>query len=69
MKRILSFLLCATLLFSVVSVTGSAAEEANPERDAVVADIISGITALKTPTRDSREDLKTVNKKINDFRK
>ena len=45
MKRILSFLLCATLLFSVVSVTGSAAEEANPERDAVVADIISGITA------------------------
>ena len=67
MKRILSFLLCATLLFSVVSVTGSAAEEANPERDAVVADIISGITALKTPTRDSREDLKTVNKKINDF--
>ncbi len=67
MKRILSFLLCVSLLLSVVVVNSSAATVENPERDAVVAEITNGIQALKTVTRDSKADLQQVNNKINDF--
>ena len=66
MKRILSFLLCATLLFSV-PVVGSGAEEANPERDAAVTEVTNAISALGNVTLDSRPALQQTNQKINDF--
>lgn len=66
MKRILAFLLCATLLFSV-PVVGSGAEEANPERDAAVTEVTNAISALGNVTLDSRPALQQTNQKINDF--
>ncbi len=66
MKQILAFLLCASLLFSVLAVNGGAAEE-NSNRDAAVAEVTEGITALSTITRESRSDLQQVNQKINEF--
>ncbi len=66
MKRILAFLLCATLLLSVPVVNSSGAVE-NPQVEAAAAEVMAEITALTPVTMDSREALKKVNQKINDF--
>ena len=65
MKKVLAFLLCASLLFSVLTVNGGAEE--NPERDAAVTEVMQSISALNTITRESKSALQQVNQKINDF--
>ena len=39
----------------------------NADRDTLIAEIVNGITALKTVTRESSGDLKRVNQKIHEF--